>query len=475
MDAAKDKSLYINTIGCQMNVYDSSRIEDVMKPLGYTMTDSVEKADMIVVNTCSVREKAEQKAFSFLGRLASLKKKKPDLIICVGGCVAQQEGKKIVRRVPHIDIIFGTHAVNRLPQLVRHVTETESRIVDVELTETIDEFTPDSGYSEAGTATGFVTIMRGCDNFCTYCVVPYVRGREISRHPDRIIEEIENRVKSGIREVTLLGQNVNSYGKNQGLCTFPELLARVNKIDGLQRIRFTTSHPKDFSNELIDSYKDLDKLCNHIHLPVQSGSNNILAKMNRKYTREQYLDRLDRLRKVCPDIAITSDMIAGFPGETEADFQETLSLIKEVEFDGLFAFAYSDRPNAKATGFSDKVDDQVKMARLQELLELQKYYTRKKNERFVNKTVSVLIEGLSKKQDFYPDSDGKEEWTGRIPENKVVNFNYIDTSGISSKMKPFAGKTINVVIEKALSHSLRGKPAVSGSPVIQEGENNHAA
>ena len=275
------KSFYINTIGCQMNVYDSEQIGIRLLALGYQQTGSLEQADLIIVNTCTIRAKAEQKAFSFLGRLAGLKRKKPGLIIGIGGCVAQQEGKKILKRVPHIDLVFGTQAIDRLPNLIQKIKDKRCRIVDVAMVD-MPNIADSLLSSQSDTPVSrFVTIMRGCDNYCTYCVVPYVRGRETSRHPDRIVAEIKKLVKSGVKEVTLLGQNVNSYGRKEGLCSFPDLLAKVNSIEGLMRIRFTTSHPKDFNDDLIYAFKTNEKLCNHIHLPVQSGSNRVLKRMNR--------------------------------------------------------------------------------------------------------------------------------------------------------------------------------------------------
>ncbi|MBU4388478.1 MAG: tRNA (N6-isopentenyl adenosine(37)-C2)-methylthiotransferase MiaB, partial [Proteobacteria bacterium] len=397
----KTKCLYINTIGCQMNVYDSEQIAKILTPLGYKMNSSIEFADLIIVNTCAIREKAEQKVFSFLGRIAGLKRKKPGLIIGVGGCVAQQEGERILERMPHVDLIFGTHAICRLPYLIQKIEAERCSIVDVEMSEIIEEFESviESPLDRTDPkATSFVTIMRGCDNFCTYCVVPHVRGRETSRLPESIVKEVKGLVKSGVREVTLLGQNVNSYGKKEKLTSFPQLLALVNEIDGLFRIRFTTSHPKDLSDDLISAFNDLDKLCNHIHLPVQSGSNRILKRMNRKYTRELYLEKIEKLRNNCPGIAITSDIIVGFPGETIVDFEETLDLIKQVEFDGIFAFKYSDRPNAPAARFTDKITEQENKERLQILLDLQEYFTTKKNSELVGSNELILVEGLSKKK-----------------------------------------------------------------------------
>jgi len=376
----RDKKLYIYTIGCQMNVYDSEQIVKTLSPLSYSKTDILEEADLVFVNTCSVREKAEEKAFSFLGRLTALKKKNPDLIVGIGGCVAQQEGKNILKRVQHVDLVFGTRAIGRLPSLVKKIENERNRIVDVEMSEIMDEIPENDDNTKENEISKFVTIMRGCDNYCTYCVVPYVRGREISRSPEIIVSEISGLVKNGVKEITLLGQNVNSYGLKEGICTFPELLSQVNAIEGLERIRFATSHPKDLSDELIDKYKDLEKLCSHIHLPVQSGSNAMLKKMNRKYTREDYIEKVAKLRSVCKNVALSSDMIVGFPGESRDDFEETLDLMKIIEFDSLFAFKYSDRPNAPSTAFSLKIEENEKKERLQKLLTLQEKITIKKNQ-----------------------------------------------------------------------------------------------
>ena len=462
-----------------MNVYDSEQIARILTPLGYKMSSSLEFADLIIVNTCAIREKAEQKVFSFLGRLAGLKRRKPSLIIGVGGCVAQQEGDKIMERMPHVDLVFGTHAISRLPYLIEKIESERCRLVDVEMSEIIEEFESviESPLDRTDPkATSFVTIMRGCDNFCTYCVVPHVRGRETSRLPENIVKEVKGLVKSGVREVTLLGQNVNSYGKKEKLTSFPQLLALVNEIDGLFRIRFTTSHPKDISDDLIGAFKDLDKLCNHIHLPVQSGSNRILKRMNRKYTRDLYLEKIEKLRNNCPGIAITSDIIVGFPGETIADFEETLDLIKRVEFDGIFAFKYSDRPNAPAARFSDKITDQEKKNRLQTILDLQEYFTTKKNRDLVGSNELILVEGLSKKK-----IDGNTQnkcqyvqWTGRTATNKVVNF--IQSKATIPRDRILKGKIMNVKIEKAYSHSLWGKPIqVEPTLFTLKGEQSYAA
>ena len=472
----QNKYFYLNTIGCQMNVYDSEQIAARLTILGYQQTGSLEMADLVMVNTCTIRAKAEQKAFSFLGRLARLKLKRPGLIIGVGGCVAQQEGDKILRRVPHIDLVFGTQAIDRLPLLIQKIEDKRCRIVDVALTGKPDQ--PDALPQRRidGSVSTFVTIMRGCDNFCTYCVVPHVRGRETSRHPDRIMEEIEGLVQSGVKEVTLLGQNVNSYGKKEGLCSFTELLSQVNSIEGLMRIRFTTSHPKDFGSDLMNAFKTNEKLCDHIHLPIQSGSDRILKRMNRKYTKELYLDKITKLRDNCPGIAITSDFIVGFPGETEADFNETMELIKAVQFDGLFAFVYSDRPKAPAVQFKNKILEKEKRKRLQTLLKLQENFTGMKNQALVGSVQPILVEGISKKQSSGSVNRSRPtvQWTGRTSTNKIVNFYHNDNPQNRADILP--GKVVHTKIERAFAHSLWGRPVEFKSATGGlKGEDSYAA
>lgn len=439
------KCVYIYTIGCQMNVYDSEMFKKVLKPLGYIPADEVEDADLIIVNTCTVRKKAEEKAFSFLGRTRALKKKNPELIVAIGGCVAQQEGAAIMRRMPYVDLVFGTRAYSRLAEMVKQFEVDRMPVVDVEMSTGIsDEPAPPAPDGEVEVSR-FVTIMRGCDNFCSYCIVPYVRGREESRDPEAIVDEITDLVKAGAREVTLLGQNVNSYGQKEGLCDFPELLRKVSAIEGLERIRFATSHPKDLSPGLVEAYRDLPKLCNHIHLPVQSGSNAVLKKMNRKYTREDYLGRIESLKKVRPDISVTSDMIVGFPGETEEDFNETLEMIRKVGFSGIFAFKYSDRPNAPAVKYEGKVSDEEKSERLERLLALEKELSEKRNLSYADTVVDVLVEGTR---------DGRDglQWTGRSSCNRVVNF----TCESQDMGENLVGNVVPVYIKEGLPHSLRG-------------------
>ena len=460
-----NKYLYLNTIGCQMNVYDSEQIAMRLARLGYQQTSALEMADLVIVNTCTIRAKAEQKAFSFLGRLARLKKKKPSLITGVGGCVAQQEGEKIFKRIPYLDLVFGTQAINRLPELIQKIETRRCRIVDIAIDDKPEFAEAHSIVRQNSQMSRFVTIMRGCDNFCSYCVVPYVRGRETSRHPDVVINEIQELSQAGLKEVTLLGQNVNSYGKKEGLCSFTELLFRVRNIEQLLRIRFTTSHPKDLDDDLINAFRTNDKLCNHIHLPVQSGSNRILKRMNRRYSKELYLDKVAKLRDTCPDIAITSDIIVGFPGESNAEFDETLDLIQTIEFDGLFAFMYSDRPNAPAAKFDQKVSEQQKKDRLQNLLDRQEKLTRMKNQALVGNIMPILAEGFSKKQSSGNLNHAHQavQWTGRTSTNKIVNFYQADNPENCGEITP--GKLVLIKIEKAYSHSLWGEPVDSKSLV----------
>ena len=328
----------------------------------------------------------------------------------------------------------------------------------------------------SGSVSRFVTVMQGCDNYCTYCVVPYVRGREASRAPERIVAEIEALVASGVREVTLLGQNVNSYGLKEGLCSFAELLARVDAVPGLARIRFTTSHPKDLCEPLIQAFDRLPKLCNHIHLPVQSGADGVLKKMNRRYTRADYLEKVQRLREVRPDIAITSDFIVGFPGETAADFDQTLDLIRRVDFDGVFAFMYSDRPTAPAARFADKVAEAEKKRRLQTLLALQDLNSSRKNRSLIGTVQRILVDGAGKKQGDGPSDDAPPapQWVGRTTTNKIVHFSTVDAAAGHAPVYP--GRLIDVRIENAFAHSLRGNPLECQAPAAgARGEQSNAA
>ncbi len=472
----KNKKFYINTIGCQMNVYDSEQIAERLQRIGFVMENRVEDADLVIVNTCSIREKAEQKAFSFLGRLAKMKREKPRLMVGVCGCVAQQEGQKIVERMPYVDFVLGTQAIERLPAAIERIERQRCRIVDVNMAQEIQETADIPTCGNPHEISRFVTIMRGCDNYCTYCVVPYVRGRETSREPENIISEIKSLVANGVREITLLGQNVNSYGQKQGLCDFPTLLKRINDVEGLLRLRFTTSHPKDLSDGLIAAFRSMEKLCHHIHLPVQSGSNDVLARMNRRYTREKYLEMVANLREACPEIAITSDIIVGFPGETSEDFEQTKALIRQVEFDSLFAFIYSDRPNAPSGRFKGKVTEKEKKQRLQDVFDLQTGITQKIHASMKGTIKEVLVEGTSKKQ--VAENQGRAidavQWTGRTSGNKIVNFIQNHVSHVDTGIQ--VGEMVRVRIEKTFPHSLRGSLITGDSGhSLAKGDESYAA
>lgn len=443
---------YVYTIGCQMNVYDSEQLVSILNSYGFKKTDDMDNADIVVCNTCSIRHKAEEKAFSFLGRFAKIKKRKPDLITVMAGCVAQQEGENAFLRIPHLDIVLGTQAFSRFGRHIEAVKAGCQRVVDIKEAPSIYEALPDTACFDENKVARFVTIMQGCENFCTYCVVPYVRGKERSREPEHIIEEITLLAKTGVKEVTLLGQNVNSYGQKEGRISFPELLARINEIEGICRIRFATSHPKDLSLDLMYAIRDLEKVCNHLHLPVQSGSDSILKKMNRGYTRQKYIQRIFDLKEHCPDIALSTDIIVGFPSETRDDFNDTMNLLHEIEFDSIFAFAYSDRSSAPAARFSDQIDEEEKSDRLRQLLKLQEQHTEKKNTALIGKTLAVLVEGksLKKRDGFEKTGKNMEQMEGRSESNKIVHFPSEHAN---------MGDIVNIRIENAYAHSLWGYPA----------------
>jgi len=432
------KRLYIKTYGCQMNVYDSELMVQVLSP-DYTPTERPEVADLYLINTCSIRRKSEEKVRSLLGRLRFLKQRRPQMLIGVGGCVAQQEGERLLQRVPHLDLVFGTHGIYRLPEILRQVQDTGQPVVD---TGFVDHFRihPRTQWSASRVKT-LVTIMQGCNNFCTYCVVPYVRGPEMSRPSGEIVQEVKNFLEAGGREVTLLGQNVNSYGRGcPEAPSFPQLLRQLAALPGLARLRFTTSHPRDLSEELIHCFGELPALCEHIHLPVQSGSSRILSRMKRGYNRDDYLKRVQQLRHVCPEISITTDLIVGFPGETEADFEDTLSLMQEVPFDSAFYFKYSPRPLTRAASFPDQIPEAVKAERLARLKEIQEELTLASHQRLVGQIKEVLVDGSSKQS--------STQLSGRLRSNQVVNF---------PGPPELIGGLIKVQIEQAHHHSLGGR------------------
>ncbi|MDF2883192.1 MAG: (dimethylallyl)adenosine tRNA methylthiotransferase [Clostridiaceae bacterium] len=435
------KYFYIDTWGCQMNEEDSEKHSGMLKALGYERTDDKSKSDIIIFNTCCVRENAEQKVFGNIGALKHLKEKKPDLIIAICGCMMQQKGmaEKIIKKFPFVDIIFGTHNAHRFPQYINAV-QTEGRsVIDIQNKE--DDIIEGLPIDRLSSVKAFVTIMYGCNNFCTYCIVPYVRGRERSRKPEDIENEVINLVSKGYKEITLLGQNVNSYGKGLNpSINFADLLRRINKIEGLERIRFMTSHPKDLSDDVIDAIVECKKVCEQIHLPVQSGSTNILNKMNRHYDREQYLNLVRKIKDKIPNVALTTDIIVGFPGETEEDFEGTLSLVKEVCYDSAFTFLYSRRGGTPADTMENQISEDVKHARFNRLVDAVNSCSETINKTYLDSIVEVLVEGLSK--------NDETKLMGRTRTGKLVNF-------IGSKDS--IGKLVNVKITKVTTFSLSGE------------------
>lgn len=431
----------IITWGCQMNIHDSEVISGILQKMGYCPADTLKEADLIVLNTCCVRENAERKVYGRISQLKSFKQKNPELILAVSGCMVQQPHvrKYIAENLPYVDIVFGIHNVHKLPELIENAIETNLPIIEVSSENTdLEENLP---IKRGEGVKAWVTITYGCNNFCSYCIVPYVRGREKSRRPEDILKEVEELSELGFLEINLLGQNVNSYGKDlKEPITFPELLREVNAIDRIERIRFITSHPKDLSDDLIMAMKDCSKVCEHIHLPVQAGSNRILEKMNRRYTREHYINLVEKLRKAIPEIAITTDIIVGFPGETEEDFEDTIDLVKKVEFDSAFTFMYSKRPGTPAAEMLDQVDEDVKSLRLERLMKVQDSITAKKNKKLEGKTVEVLVEGVSK--------GNERRLSGRTRTNKLVNFD---------GPRDLIGKLVNVKITQPHTWSLLGE------------------
>ena len=426
-----------------MNEYDSDKIVDLLQaaePL--ERTENPEEADVILFNTCSVREKAQEKVFSDLGRVKHLKKRRPDLIIGVGGCVASQEGAAIVRRAPYVDVVFGPQTLHRLPSLIDQRRKTNRSQVDISFPE-IEKFDHLPLAKNTG-ATAFVSIMEGCSKYCSFCVVPYTRGEEISRPFDDVLMEIADLADHGVREVNLLGQNVNAYrGKmsdSDEIADFALLLEYVHEIPGIERIRFTTSHPKEFTQRLIDCYKHLPKLVSHLHLPVQAGSDRILAAMKRGYTALEYKSIIRKLREIRPNLSMSSDFIVGFPGETEADFQKTMDLIRRVGFDVSFSFVYSPRPGTPAADLEDGVDQQTKLDRLALLQKEIADYAAGVSQAMVGTVQTILVEGPSKKD--------PNELQGRTENNRVVNF---------VGHPRLIGQMIDVHIETAFSYSLRGR------------------
>ncbi len=436
------KKLLIKTWGCQMNEYDSSKMADLLNAAnGYELTEEPEEADVLLLNTCSIREKAQEKVFHQLGRWKTLKDKKPGVVIGVGGCVATQEGDHIRQRAPYVDVIFGPQTLHRLPEMIKQSQSDEAPVMDISFPE-IEKFDrlPEP---RAEGATAFVSIMEGCSKYCTYCVVPYTRGEEVSRPMDDVLFEIAQLADQGVREVNLLGQNVNAYRgpmHDGEICSFAELLRLVASIDGIDRIRFTTSHPLEFTDDIIAVYEDTPELVSFLHLPVQSGSDRVLTMMKRPHTGIEYKSIIRKLRKARPDIQISSDFIVGFPGETDKDFQDTMKLIKDVDFDMSFSFIFSPRPGTPAADYPCDLSEQVKKERLYELQQTVNTQAMRYSRQMLDTEQRVLVEGPSKKNLM--------ELRARTENNRVVNF---------EGSADLIGQFVDVKITDVFANSLRGE------------------
>lgn len=412
IDGVEHRYYDLIVYGCQMNISDAERMEGQLRTIGYERTDAMDEADLILLNTCCVRETAEDKVYGKIGEIKHLKSQNPELILGITGCMAQKESDKLIKRAPHIDFVLGTNKVHELTQVVQEIQRERGHIVDTQLGET--ELPDDVPVMRGGALSAWVPIMYGCNNFCTYCIVPYVRGRERSRLPEDVVKEVEQAVAQGYKEVTLLGQNVNSYGKDHQQADFADLLKMVDAVPGIRRVRFMTSHPKDLSDKVIAAIRDGEHLCEHIHLPVQYGSNRILKAMNRVYTIESYRDLVRRIHEALPEAALTTDLIVGFPGETDDDFQELLAFLKEIRYDSAYTFIYSKRSGTPAATMENQVDELVKKERLNQLMAVQNTISLEINQALQGKVLEVMVEG--------PSKHDAAVWNGRTRTNKIVLF-----------------------------------------------------
>ncbi len=433
------KTYYIETYGCQMNDHDSEKMAAILESMGLVATASADGADVVIINTCSIRHKAEHKLYSALGALKPHKQSRPGMVMVVAGCVAQQEKAKLLKKAPHLDVVLGTHGIGDLRDLVERVWQSADRSVNTAFSPDVSSLHMPAPGKGKGAVTSYVTIMQGCSNFCTYCVVPYTRGPEQSRPSDEIIGEVKDLIDRGVREITLLGQNVNAYGKDRGGLSFAGLLKLLDGVEGLKRIRFTTSHPKDLDSQLVQAMADLGSVCEHIHLPLQSGSDRVLSAMNRGYSRAEYLEKIALLRAKVPHIAITTDIIVGFPGETQEEFQLTLSVLEEVRYDQIFSFKYSARPATAARLFQGHLSEPEKASRLAQVHAIQERITDEYHQASVGTEVEVMIEGFRERSG---------QAFGRTRQNKIVNLDCSD--GLSP------GDLVQARIVEGLKHSLRG-------------------
>lgn len=412
IDGKLHKFAYLLVYGCQMNQSDAERMMGQLRTIGYEQTDSMNDADLILINTCCVRETAEDRVYGKIGEIKHLKRQNPELIFGITGCMAQKEGDALIKRAPHIDFVLGTNKVHELTHIVKEIQQEHGHLVDVQLGKT--ELPDDVPVARGGKLSAWVPIMYGCNNFCTYCIVPYVRGRERSRLPEDVVKEVEQAVADGYEEVTLLGQNVNSYGKDHKQADFADLLKMVDEVPGIRRVRFMTSHPKDLSDKVIAAIRDGRHLCEHIHLPVQYGSNHILKAMNRVYTVESYRELVGRIRKEIPNVSLTTDLIVGFPGETDEDFREMLDFLREIRYDSAYTFIYSKRSGTPAATMEHQVEESVKKERLNELMAVQNEISLEINQKLLGKTMEIMVEG--------PSKNDASVWMGRTRTNKIVLF-----------------------------------------------------
>ena len=432
------KKYLILTYGCQMNENDSQRLGGLLQKIGYEETTVMEDADAILLNTCCVRESAELKIYGKIGEIKGLKRDKPSLIVGVCGCMAQKNQKALFKRAPHIDFVVGPNNLHDVPNIIAQIGEERKHILATD-----DGINTESDHVPTVRKQGmtaWVPIMYGCNNFCTYCIVPYVRGRERSRTIAEICTEIEGLALEGCREVTLLGQNVNSYGKGTDEGDFADLLRAVNEIKGIERIRYMTSHPRDMSQRVIEAVRDCEKVCDHFHLPVQAGSDVLLKRMNRGYTTEYYRDLVRRIREANPNATLTTDLIVGFPGETDELFEETLAFVKEMRYDAAYTFLYSKRSGTPAAAMDEQVDIKVKKARLQKLMDMQNENSLELNQAYVGRTVEVMVEG--------PSKSDEQTWTGRTTGNKIILWPYVGTEKV--------GDLVNVRVDVAQTWLLKG-------------------
>jgi tRNA-2-methylthio-N6-dimethylallyladenosine synthase len=436
---AGQKTFYLETFGCQMNVHDSEKVIGTLEQQGYTRVETEEAADLILYNTCSIRDKAEQKVFHRLNDYKALYKQGKRFGVL--GCVAQQEGERIFERAPYVSLVSGSASYRKLPEMLVQIEQGATRVTGLDDRQTEETFETEFT-ARSNPHRGYITIIEGCDKFCAYCVVPYTRGKERSRKSESVLAEARKMADSGFTEIQLLGQNVNSYKDAEGKRSFAELLAAVGEIPGIRRVRFTTSHPRDFTRDIVEAIDAVPSLCDHVHLPVQSGSSKVLRLMAREYTREQYLERIGWIKGAQRTISLTTDVIAGFPGETAEDFEETLLLLDEVQYDGVFAFKYSPRPNTPSLAMPDSIADEEKSRRLQVLLERQREIQRANYEKHLGQVLETMVEGMN---------PARGQVVGRTSQNKTLNFT------TTQPIAPAPGVYVPVLVTKTFPNSLVGE------------------